>query len=218
VTAPLRAELRFRAAGLLGSGILTSLFLTCRVTSTGDENYLRYWERGQPVIFVLWHGRLLAGSWAQRGKRLAALVSQHKDGEYISRVVHRWGYQTVRGSSTRGGGAALRELVRTVRAGTSVVLTPDGPQGPRERMKSGALVVSQMTGAPMIPVATGADRSWWVEGWDRFQIPKPFSRVRLVYGDPVYVPRTASEAALETLSAEVERKLGELMKLVDEHA
>jgi lysophospholipid acyltransferase (LPLAT)-like uncharacterized protein len=129
--------------------------------------------------------------------------------------VHRWGYSTVRGSSTRGGSAALRDLVRTVRGGGTVVVTPDGPRGPRERMKVGALLVAQMTGAPMIPVATGADRSWWVEGWDRFQIPKPFSRLRVEYGEPIFVPRTASEPLLESLSADVEQKLQELMRRVD---
>jgi lysophospholipid acyltransferase (LPLAT)-like uncharacterized protein len=218
VTGAFPANIRFPVVGLLGSAVFSTLFRTCRLVSGGEEHYRMFWERGQPVIFVLWHGRLLAGSWAQRGRGLVALVSQHTDGEYISRVVHRWGYSTVRGSSTRGGRAALRDLVRTVRGGSSVVLTPDGPRGPRERMKPGALMVAQMTGAPIIPVATGADRSWWVEGWDRFQIPKPFSRIRVEYGEPAYVPRSASEQELEGRSAEIERRLHGLMRRVDARA
>lgn len=209
-------ELRFRLAGVAGSLVLGSLFRTCRLQSIGAEHYLDYWRRGEPVVFVLWHGRLLAGSYAQRGRGLVALISQHQDGEYISRVVHRWGYLTVRGSSTRGGSGALRDLVRCVRQGRSVVITPDGPRGPRQRMKPGALLVAQLTGAPVIPVATGADRAWWVEGWDRFQIPKPFSRVRVLYGDAIHVDRTTSPALLEERSVEVERRLNDLSARVDE--
>lgn len=209
------AELRLRAVGLAGSALVSGLFRTCRFEITGAESYLRFWRSGQPVVFVLWHGRLLAGAYAQRGNGLVALISQHRDGEYIARVVERWGYGTVRGSSTRGGTAALRQLVRCVREGRSVVLTPDGPQGPRERMKPGALRVAQLSGAPVIPVATGASRSWWVEGWDRFQIPKPFSRIRMVYGEPLHIARTAGDAELEKRGLEVERRLRALMHRVD---
>jgi lysophospholipid acyltransferase (LPLAT)-like uncharacterized protein len=96
------------------------------------------------------------------------------------------------------------------------VLTPDGPRGPRQRMKAGALLVAQLTGAPVIPVATGADRSWWVEGWDRFQIPKPFARVRVLYGEAIHLGRETSPTLLEERSTEVERCLNELVTRVDE--
>jgi lysophospholipid acyltransferase (LPLAT)-like uncharacterized protein len=200
---------------MTGSGLLRALFSTCRFRAVGDENYLRFWERGEPVIFALWHGRLLAGCYAQRGAGLVALVSQHKDGEYITRVIHRWRYATVRGSSTRGGSAALRDLAKSVRNGKSVVVTPDGPRGPRQKMKAGALLVAQLTGAPVIPVATGADRAWWIEGWDRFQIPKPWSQVTVAYGEPVSVPRRATADEIDRLTAEVEGRLDELVRFVD---
>lgn len=209
-------ELRIRLVAGLGGGLLASLFATCRVEATGEENYLRFWRERRPVVFVLWHGRLLSGTYHQRGKGLVALISEHRDGEYIARVVERWGYGTVRGSSTRGGTGALRGLIHHVRQGRSVVVTPDGPRGPREKLKPGALMVAQLSGAPIIPVATGADRAWHVEGgWDRFQIPKPFSRVHVLYGSPVPVPREIGPEQLESIGARVEARLGDLMRTVD---
>jgi lysophospholipid acyltransferase (LPLAT)-like uncharacterized protein len=208
-------EARFRAIGTAGGAVLRTLFATCRVTATGEEGYRRVWREGRPVVFVLWHGRLLSGTYHQRGKGLVALISEHRDGEYIARVVERWGYGTVRGSSTRGGTRALRGLVHQLRAGRSVVVTPDGPRGPREQLKPGALLIAQMAGAPVIPVATGADRAWWIEGWDRFQIPKPFSRVRIVYGEPIEVPRRTTSAEIDALGARVEEALGALMRRAD---
>jgi lysophospholipid acyltransferase (LPLAT)-like uncharacterized protein len=211
-----REEVRLRAVSLLGGGALSALFATTRFRVDGEDNFLQFWREGKPVVFVLWHGRLLAGTYWQRGNGLVALISQHRDGEYIARMVERWGYGTVRGSSTRGGTGAMRGLVRRVREGRSVVLTPDGPQGPRERMKAGALVVAQLSGAPVIPVATGAERAWVVANkWDRFQIPKPFSRVRLVYGEPIEIPRDADAAELERRSAMVQEQLDGLMRVVD---
>jgi lysophospholipid acyltransferase (LPLAT)-like uncharacterized protein len=207
--------LRTSAIVRSGSALITVLFSTCRFEVTGREHYLRYWQRNQPVIFVLWHGRLLAGAYEQRGNGLVALISQHRDGEYIARIIERWGYRTVRGSSTRGAGRALRGLLRETRAGRTVVLTPDGPQGPRERLKPGALLVAQLSGAPLVPAATGASRAWWVENWDRFQIPKPFSRVRVAYGEPLHVPREIDEATLPAYAAELEARLKSLMRHVD---
>jgi len=208
-------EARFRAVGLAGGALLRALFGTCRVSAEGEDGYRRYFERGQPVVFVLWHGRLLAGTYHQRGNGLVALISEHRDGEYIARVVRRWGYGTVRGSSTRGGTGALRGLIQQVRAGRSVVITPDGPRGPREVLKPGAIRVAQLSGAPIIPVATGASRSWWVEGWDRFQIPKPFSRIRIVYGEPIEVPRDLDEARLGALATRIDTALSHLMLRAD---
>jgi lysophospholipid acyltransferase (LPLAT)-like uncharacterized protein len=212
---PPSEELKLRLAGWAGGAVISALFRTCRFEVSGEENYLSFWRSRKPVVFVLWHGRLLAGAYRQKGKGLVVLISQHRDGEYIARVVEQWGYGTVRGSSTRGGTGALRGLLRHVREGHSVVLTPDGPQGPRERIKTGALLVAQLGGAPIIPVATGASRSWWVEGWDRFQIPKPFSRIRMEYGQPIFVPRVADETELQACAKQVQSALDELMVRVD---
>lgn len=209
-----REDLQVRGVSAAGRALLSALLATCHIRRSGTEHIEPYRE-GVPVVFTLWHGRLLPCTHAHRGEGIAALISQHRDGEYIARVVERWGFETVRGSSRRGGTSALRELVRRVRRGTSLAITPDGPTGPRERMKIGALHVARATGAPLIPVGGGADRGWLISSWDRFLVPKPFSRIHIVYGEPLFVPRDADERALTELAGEMERRLGTVTRKAD---
>ncbi|HEX7090172.1 MAG TPA: lysophospholipid acyltransferase family protein [Longimicrobiales bacterium] len=207
-------ELRYRVAGRLGQLVLDALLATARFEVGGAEHYRRYTAHGKPVIFVLWHGRLLPLAYLHRRQGIAALISRSADGEYLARVLMRWGYVPVRGSSSRGGSAALRELVRHARSGRCLAITPDGPRGPRQRLKDGVLVASQLTGLPLVPLAAGADRAWWVEGWDRFLIPREFARVRVAYGPPLCVPRDADAGELDeirrTLQAELDRLTSEV--------
>ena len=211
-----RRERKLRLAGAAGQRLFDALLGSCRSETWGEEHHRQFRDRGQPVIFALWHGRLLPCTWLNRGQDLVTLVSQHKDGEYIARVVQRWGYHTVRGSSSRGGTEALRELMRWVRRGRSLAITPDGPRGPRETMKLGPLYLAQRTGAPIIPALAGASRGWYFGGWDRFLVPKPFARIRMGYDEPVWVPRDADEAELERIAAHVGERLAALKAKVDD--
>lgn len=200
----------------LGGSALDTLMRTTSVRTEGEENFRQFWREKRPVVFTLWHGRLLPCTYHHRHQDVVTLVSHHRDGEYITRLVRKWGYTAVRGSSSRGGLDALRELVRHLRAGRSLAITPDGPRGPREKLKPGPLLAAQLTGAPIIPVASGASRASYFGGWDRFLIPHPFARLRIAYGEPVYVPRRADEAELQAVADEVEARLGGLMRRVDE--
>lgn len=196
-------------AAALGGAALGALMASCRYEEEGAEGFRRPWSAGPPVIFNLWHGRLLGPTYHNRGQGVVTLVSRHRDGEYITRAVRRWGYTVVRGSASRGGREALRELIRHVRAGRSLALTPDGPRGPFQRMKPGPVLIAQRTGAPIIPVGAAADRARFFGSWDRFLIPLPFARVRIVYGEPLHVPR---DADTEQAVAEVESRMGEVMR------
>ncbi|HEX2093903.1 MAG TPA: lysophospholipid acyltransferase family protein [Longimicrobiaceae bacterium] len=209
------ADLRTRLIAAAGGAVITGMLRTCRVSERGKRNFQQFHEQGKPVVFALWHGRLLPCSFWNGYQRLVTLVSQHGDGEYIARIVESWGYTVVRGSSSRRAAGALRDLVRYVRAGRSLAITPDGPRGPREVMKPGALLAAQLSGAPIIPASGGASRGWWFGGWDRFLVPQPFSRVRLAYGEPIWVPRDADEHRLEEIAQEVEDRLKALTRLVD---
>jgi hypothetical protein len=200
----------------LGGTALDALMRTTSVRTEGEENFRQFWREKRPVVFTLWHGRLLPCTYHHRHQHVVTLISQHRDGEYINRVVEKWGYTAVRGSSSRGGLDALRELVRHLRNGRSLAITPDGPRGPREKMKPGPLLAAQLTGAAIIPVASGASRASYFGGWDRFMIPHPFARLQIAYGEPLFVPRRADEAELQGIADEVERRLGGLMARVDE--
>ena len=209
-------RLQERIAATVGAGALNALMASCRYRREGVENYDQFWRQNKPVIFTLWHGRLVPCTHFHRGQGVVTLISQHRDGEYITRVVRQWGYTAVRGSSTRGGLEALRELIQHVKHGRSLAITPDGPKGPREKMKPGPVLIAQRTGAPIIPVVSGADRAWYFGGWDRFLVPKPFARLQIAYGEPVFVPRRASEEEIAAISEDVERRLDVLKARVDE--
>jgi lysophospholipid acyltransferase (LPLAT)-like uncharacterized protein len=196
-----------RLISSLGGGLITGLMRTTRFEITNAAVYEEWLRPRRAAMYVLWHGRLLPCSYHHRNHGLATLISLHRDGDYISGVVEKWGYEVLRGSSSRGGTKALRQMVRLLRAGTPIAVTPDGPRGPRQEMKLGPLLAAQMAGVPVIPVSAGTDRAWWFEGWDRFLVPKPFSRIRLIYGEPVRITPNADEAAVGQIAQELQAAL-----------
>lgn len=211
-----RREVADRVVPLVGGGLLTGMLRSVRWDLWGGEHFESTWGAGQPVIFALWHGRLIPCSFFYRNRGLATLISQHRDGDLIARVVEGWwGYRAVRGSSSRGGARALRQIVRILRGGTAVAVTPDGPRGPRQKMKLGPLLAAQMAGVPIIPSTAGASAGWWLESWDRFLVPKPFSRAIVALGEPMRVPPDAGEAEIAALATELESRMNELTARVD---
>lgn len=197
------SELRFESAGVLGTGLVAGLFLTTRVRRIGADHFERFRREGRPVIFVFWHGQLLPLVHYHRHEDIVVLISEHDDGEYITRVVRRNGFGTVRGSSTRGGTKGLKGLVRAARRGHDLALTPDGPKGPRGSFKPGALAVAQMTGLPVVPLSVGASAGWRFRSWDGFLVPRPFSTITIQYLEPRTVDRDASRTDLERMAAEI---------------
>ncbi|MDZ7779734.1 MAG: lysophospholipid acyltransferase family protein [Gemmatimonadota bacterium] len=203
------SDLKYEAAGLVGARVLGALFLTTTVRRSGVEHYERFRSTDRPVVFVTWHGQLLPLVHVHRRQGIVVLVSEHGDGEYITRVMERLGFSTVRGSSTRGGTKGLRGLLRAAKAGHDLALTPDGPRGPAGVFKPGALAVARLTGAPVIPIAMGASSAWRVGSWDGFLVPKPGSRISIEYLPPRFVPRDAARGDLERIAEEIGRALNE---------
>jgi len=210
------SDLRYETAGVLGSGLVAALFSTTRVVREGTEHFERFRAAGTPVVFVFWHGQLLPLVHVHRHEGIVVLVSEHDDGEYITRVIERNGFGTVRGSSTRGGTKGLKGLVRAARAGRDLALTPDGPKGPRGDFKPGALLAAQLTGLPVIPLAVGASRGRRFRSWDDFLVPEPFSTVRVEYLPPRYVPRDASREELADIADALGRELDTLTDKLSE--
>jgi hypothetical protein len=134
-----------------------------------------------------------------RDEGVSVLISEHRDGELIARVAESLGFRTVRGSTSRGASRALVALSRELAAGRDVAITPDGPRGPARSFAPGALIAAQRASAPVVAVGVAADSAWRLGTWDRFKIPRPFSRVRIAYSDPVTVNAgSAREAAEDT--------------------
>ncbi|HLA14236.1 MAG TPA: lysophospholipid acyltransferase family protein [Gemmatimonadaceae bacterium] len=186
---------RARLTLLLGKGVLHALARTWRVRVVNETTLTELRASGKPFIYSLWHGHLLPLLWHHRGSNVAILISEHRDGELIARAAESLGYRLIRGSTTRGAERALLSLVRELKEGRPVAITPDGPKGPARSFAPGALIAAQRSGAPILPVAAGADRAWRLSSWDRFVIPKPFARVTVAYGAPTTIDAPSARAA-----------------------
>jgi hypothetical protein len=161
---------------------------------------------GRQAIHAFWHGRILPGTVYFQHRGIVVITSENFDGEWIARVIHRFGYGTARGSSSRGGPKALRRLVRDVKA-SGVAFPLDGPRGPAKVAQPGAVWLSKVTGSPVLPFHFEAARSWSLRSWDRTQVPKPFTTVALVFAEPFVVPRDANEEAREAYRRRLEQDL-----------
>lgn len=174
------------AAPLLIKLILTVLRATMKIEVLHEEKVKSFWKEDKRMILVFWHGRLLMIPYCYKGKRIYTLISQHKDGELLARVMKLYGHESVRGSSTRGGSSALREMVRVLKKG-DIAMTPDGPRGPRYVVQEGVITLARLTGAAIVPVTFAASRKKIFGSWDSFNLPHPFSRGAFLWGEPIYV-------------------------------
>ncbi|HSU80799.1 MAG TPA: lysophospholipid acyltransferase family protein [Thermoanaerobaculia bacterium] len=188
----------------LAASFIRCLRATVRIRRHGDER-VREWERtGTHFILAFWHRHLLLMPYAYRGRRISVLVSQSKDGELIARTVAHLGIDSSRGSSSRGGIAGMRSLLRKAAEGWDIAFTPDGPRGPLREVQPGVILAAAATGLAVLPVAIAASRAKLLRSWDRFLVPLPFSKVHIVYGEPLTVERRGD---LEQAAAELKRRL-----------
>ncbi|HEY0783727.1 MAG TPA: lysophospholipid acyltransferase family protein [Thermoanaerobaculia bacterium] len=182
-------------AAFAAANLVRLLRLSVRLRHHGDA-LLRAWEgEGRHFILAFWHRHLLLMPYAYRGRRISVLISQSRDGELIARTVARLGIDASRGSTSRGGAAGLRELLRKAEAGYDLAFTPDGPRGPASVVQPGVVLAAAATGLPIQPVALAASRAIRLRSWDRFLVPLPVSAVHFVYGEPLVVPRRGAQGA-----------------------
>lgn len=154
-------------------------------------------------IAVLWHGRMAAAAPLFTGVDAVILVSRSGDGEMANVLLSRLGYETLRGSTGKVGGRVLKTMRETLDGGRAIAITPDGPRGPRHHVNRGAAFLARATGRPILPIGFAARRALRLNSWDRFMIPAPFTKLHVVYGDPVYVPDDATDEDLAFVSESV---------------
>ena len=188
------------------------LFLSCSIVELkGLENEMKTLSDSKNgVIYVSWHQRILFPVSRLYNRNVTVMISQSRDGEYAARLVNMLGLNDVRGSSTRGGIGALKELTREMKRGANGGMVIDGPLGPPRVAKLGTVILARLTGAPIIPLAWGADRCWVLNSWDRFIIPKPFAHVSYIYGEPIWVPSSAGSEDLEKYRKILENRLNDI--------
>ncbi len=165
---------------------------------------------GESIIYAFWHNRTIASCLFFQHRGIVVMTSQSNDGEIIARVVRRFGYGTARGSASRGSVQALKGMARILRGGRDVAFTIDGPKGPRYVAKPGAILLARLTGCPVLPMCATIAKGIELKSWDRFRVPFPFSRARVDFGPPIYVPRDASEAEIDAKQAELQAALDRL--------
>jgi lysophospholipid acyltransferase (LPLAT)-like uncharacterized protein len=189
-----RAEVA--AIATLGYPVVRALTSTWTWKVSGAEHVDAITAAGHQPILALWHGRILAATPYFQHRGIVAMASENFDGEWIARLLGKFGYGAARGSTSRGGAAALRRLVKDVKA-HGVAFTLDGPRGPAEVAQPGAVWLAKVTGQPLLPFHSEAASSWSLKSWDRTQIPKPFTTVAMAIAEPIYVPRDSDDAAVE---------------------
>jgi lysophospholipid acyltransferase (LPLAT)-like uncharacterized protein len=211
-----RAEVSIIAA--LGYPLITLLGHTLRFRVEGLHHYDAIVARGQQPVMAFWHGRILPAAFYFRGRGIVVITSENFDGEWIARIIERFGYGTARGSTTRGGRKAMVQLVRAMKAGKPTGFTLDGPRGPARVAQPGAVWLAHATGNPLLPFHLEAAGAWTLRSWDRTQIPKPFTSVALVVGEPILVRDDATDAQMETARVALEERLSELERRAQELA
>jgi lysophospholipid acyltransferase (LPLAT)-like uncharacterized protein len=207
-----------RGGAWLASWLLRGLFMTLRPISVPQPILGRLIREKTPFVLAFWHGRMLCAlhlAYLYRQVRATVMVSRSQDGEFISQVSKRFGVHPTRGSTSRGGSRAMLQMVRRVQEGYVACVTPDGPRGPRYRVQPGVITVAQKTGASILPLAYDAEWKKVFQSWDRFIMPLPFSRIVVVYGEPISVPAHATPDMLQAKQQEVEASLRQVTEMAD---
>ncbi len=203
--------------GSAGKLLIDLIFSTSEIESIGKDQALSRLIDSGGYIAAIWHSRILVFGYLYRHTPAAVLVSRSKDGELIARVLKSQGFDPVRGSTNRGGLRALAVLIKRVRRGQTAVITPDGPRGPRYRVQPGVITLAKKTGAPILPMTSSAAHRHVFASWDRFLLPRPFTRCRVVYGKPIYVPENAEHRSVENSRIQLESELRRITEAADRH-
>jgi len=194
----------------LGYLVIRMISSTLRWEVKGLHTLQTVRDAGKNLIMPFWHGRIFLSTYYFRGQGFVVMTSLSRDGEYIARVIQRFGYKAARGSSTRNSYAVTAEALRALKNGRDVGITIDGPRGPRYVAKPGAAYLARKTGNPVVPFNISVDKKWVLHSWDHFHVPKPFSRAVVLIGNPIYVDAEATKKDVEAIEAQIQNSLDEL--------
>ena len=195
--------------------LLRLIGCTLRTTMTFEEGAIQNLAEGYPGIYPFWHRCVLPATWVFRHNYPAVMTSRSLDGEFIARVISRFGFLPVRGSSSRGGQRALLEMNQLLAKGHAVAFTIDGPRGPRYVAKKGPVLLAKISGAPISGFYVAVERAWVLKTWDALMIPKPFSRIHVRFAKKIPVPPDADEETMERYHAEMQAALERITEFAE---
>jgi lysophospholipid acyltransferase (LPLAT)-like uncharacterized protein len=203
----------------LAALLIKLLMLTCRIIKVEglDKERGALDRSGGNAVYPTWHQRMSFLFHFLGSRHMTVMISQSRDGEYAARVAAWLGFRNVRGSSTRGGSQALKDIVSRLKKGETAGMLADGPLGPARVAKIGSVIMARDAQIPLIPIVWGADRCWTLSSWDRYLIPKPFARVVVCHADPIWVPSDAKGEDLERYRLLLEEALNQAARWCDEH-
>lgn len=213
----LRRSLGLRVVGWLGPFALRRLRRSWKTERLHPERWESVGAGERGVLLALWHGRMVCGMADHSDRAYTVLVSQSRDGDISEKLLRRFGYRVIRGSSSRGGASAARAMLGELEQGGVLVITPDGPRGPRHSTNPGLAWMARETGFPVLPLGFACDKAWRLSSWDRFTIPGFGARVVLSYGEPVRVAADADAVSLERATREIRERLIEAETLGFRH-
>jgi lysophospholipid acyltransferase (LPLAT)-like uncharacterized protein len=213
-----REQRRAKRLGALIYLLARGLGRTLRLYVEGWEPIERHLQEGTGAVMVTWHGRTLIPANYMKGRGFWALISLSRDGEVQANIFQRFGFQILRGSTSRGGVRAALEAARVVKAGGILAFTPDGPRGPSQKFQPGALLIAQKAGVPLYPAGISAYPRILLPTWDRYLIPLPFARAAFLIGEPVFVPPDADKDDFARLAEQLEHAINMLEARADQIA
>jgi hypothetical protein len=190
---------------------VNSLLRTLRIKIKNGDDISKMNASGNNYIVAFWHGSMGIG-WYLHRNNIAALVSQSKDGDILANILKKWHYHVVRGSSSKGGKEALSTMVELLNQKYSLAITPDGPKGPVGEMKAGAVVAAKKSHTPLFLVGIGIKKKFVMKSWDSLEVPKPFTKVNVVYSDPILISNALNSEEISSKITECENLLLELQK------
>jgi len=203
----------FSLTGLLGPYLIKLIGFFCNNRVEGEEILESCTAQGKGVIIALWHGRMLIPIYYLRHRDYVSLVSLHRDGEFITRIVRKLGYTIHRGSPKEGGLEGFRKMLKDLKNGRIVSIFPDGPTGPRHSIHSGVLHLARLSGSPIVPMLYSAKSCWCAKSWDRFMVPFPFSKTLIKFEKPTFISRHAD---LELESQKLSNRMIRIENEMDE--
>lgn len=199
-----------KTAGLLASTGIRAWMRTLDYRAAYyDRSVDLAYSRGEQRIYLFWHEYILFPLYICGHCNVSMLLSRHRDADVLERIGHHMGYECIRGSTYRGGSTAVRELMRKGR-NAHLTITPDGPRGPRRHLAQGPIYLASRLGLPLVPSGFGCDRPWRAKSWDRFVVPRPFSRARTVVGPEIFIPPNLDRPGVEHYRQRVEQLLRQM--------
>ena len=196
----------------IASSLVNVLLKTVRIRIDNSDVIKELDKQKKNYVVAFWHGSMMIGWFMQRNRNFASLVSQSKDGDVLTAILEKWNYHVVRGSSSKGGHEALDMMIHLTEENYHLAITPDGPTGPIYKMKAGAVITARRSQIPLLLVGIGMKNKWILKSWDKFEIPKPFSKAVAIYSEPILIDAILSKEETNQKIEGCELMLNKLQK------